>query len=33
MVHSAEAEWMNSLSERERVQLTELLGKVQRLLA
>jgi DNA-binding MarR family transcriptional regulator len=33
MVHRAEAEWMTSLSERERGQLTELLGKVQRHLA
>ncbi len=29
LVHRAEAEWMDSLSEHERVQLTELLGKVQ----
>lgn len=33
LVHRAEAEWMGSLSEHERVQLTELLGKVQRHLA
>jgi DNA-binding MarR family transcriptional regulator len=32
-VHRAEAEWMGSLGERERAQLTELLGKVQRHLA
>jgi DNA-binding MarR family transcriptional regulator len=29
-VHRAEAEWMSSLSEHERAQLTELLGKLQR---
>jgi DNA-binding MarR family transcriptional regulator len=29
-VHHAEAEWMSPLSERERSQLTDLLGKVQR---
>ena len=29
-VHHAEAEWMSSLSEHERAQLTELLGKLQR---
>jgi DNA-binding MarR family transcriptional regulator len=29
-VHRAEAEWMGTLSEHERVQLTELLGKLQR---
>ena len=29
MVHRGEAEWMGSLSERERAQLTELLGKLQ----
>lgn len=33
IVHRAEAEWMRSLSEPERARLTELLGKVQRLLA
>jgi DNA-binding MarR family transcriptional regulator len=33
VVHRAEAEWMNSLNEHERAQLTELLGKVQRHLA
>ena len=33
MVHRGEAEWMGSLSERERAQLTELLGKLQRHLA
>jgi DNA-binding MarR family transcriptional regulator len=33
VVHRAEAEWMGSMSEHERVQLTELLGKVQRHLA
>jgi DNA-binding MarR family transcriptional regulator len=32
-VHRAEAEWMGSLSEQERAQLTELLGKLQRRLA
>lgn len=32
-VHRAEAEWMGSLSEHERAQLTELLGKLQRHLA
>ena len=32
-VHHAEAEWMSSLSEHERAQLTELLGKLQRHLA
>ena len=32
-VHHAEAEWMGSLSEHERAQLTELLGKLQRHLA
>jgi len=32
-VHRAEAEWMGSLSEPERAQLTELLGKLQRSLA
>lgn len=32
-VHRAEAEWMGSLSEHERAQLTELLGKVQMHLA
>ena len=32
-VHLAEAEWMSPLSERERAQLTALLGKVQRHLA
>ena len=32
-VHRAEAEWMASLSEQERAQLTELLGKLQRHLA
>lgn len=30
VVHRAEAEWMRSLSEHERAQLTDLLGKVQR---
>jgi DNA-binding MarR family transcriptional regulator len=30
VVHRAEAEWMRSLSEPERAQLTDLLGKVQR---
>jgi DNA-binding MarR family transcriptional regulator len=29
-VHRGEAEWMGSLDERERAQLTELLGKVQK---
>jgi DNA-binding MarR family transcriptional regulator len=29
-VHHAEAEWMGSLSEHERAQLTELLGKLER---
>jgi DNA-binding MarR family transcriptional regulator len=29
-VHSGEADWMGSLNERERAQLTELLGKVQK---
>ncbi|HEX7263937.1 MAG TPA: MarR family transcriptional regulator [Candidatus Dormibacteraeota bacterium] len=29
-VHSSEAEWMRPLSERERAQLTELLGKIQK---
>jgi DNA-binding MarR family transcriptional regulator len=33
MVHGAEADWMGPLSEHERAQLTELLGKVQRHLA
>ncbi len=33
VVHRAEAEWMRSLSEPERAQLIDLLGKVQRLLA
>lgn len=33
IVHRAEAEWMQSLSEPERAQLTDLLGKVQRQLA
>ena len=33
VVHQAEAEWMRSLSEPERAQLTDLLGKVQRQLA
>jgi len=33
VVHRAEAEWMRSLSEPERAQLTDLLGKVQRQLA
>jgi DNA-binding MarR family transcriptional regulator len=33
VVHRAEAEWMRSLSEHERAQLTDLLGKVQRHLA
>lgn len=32
-VHQGEAEWMRSLNERERAQLTELLGKIQRNLA
>ena len=32
-VHRAEAEWIGSLSEHERAQLTELLGKLQRHLA
>lgn len=32
-VHRAEAEWMGLLSEHERAQLTELLGKLQRHLA
>lgn len=32
-VHHAEAEWMGSLNEHERAQLTELLGKLQRHLA
>jgi DNA-binding MarR family transcriptional regulator len=32
-VHRAEADWMGALSERERAQLTELLGKIQRHLA
>jgi DNA-binding MarR family transcriptional regulator len=32
-VHRAEAEWMGPLDERERAQLTELLGKLQRHLA
>jgi DNA-binding MarR family transcriptional regulator len=32
-VHNAEAEWMGSLTEDERAQLTELLGKLQRHLA
>jgi len=32
-VHRGEVDWMGSLSERERAQLTELLGKVQRHLA
>src|SRR5690348_21995 len=32
-VHRAEAEWLGSLSEGERAQLTQLLGKVQRGLA
>ena len=32
-VHRAEAEWMGPLSEPERAQLTELLGKLQRYLA
>jgi DNA-binding MarR family transcriptional regulator len=32
-VHAAEAEWMGPLSEHERAQLTELLGKLQRHLA
>jgi DNA-binding MarR family transcriptional regulator len=32
-VHRAEAEWMGPLNERERAQLTELLGKLQRYLA
>jgi DNA-binding MarR family transcriptional regulator len=32
-VHRAEAEWMGSLSEQDRAQLTELLGKLQRHLA
>jgi DNA-binding MarR family transcriptional regulator len=33
VVHRAEAEWMRSLTEPERAQLTDLLGKVQRQLA
>ncbi len=33
VVHRAEAEWIGSLSEHERAQLTELLGKLQRHLA
>ena len=32
-VHRGEAEWMATLSEHERAQLTELLGKLQRHLA
>jgi hypothetical protein len=32
-VHRGEAEWMGTLSEHERAQLTELLGKLQRHLA
>jgi DNA-binding MarR family transcriptional regulator len=32
-VHRGEAEWMRSLNEHERAQLTELLGKIQRNLA
>jgi len=32
-VHRGEAEWMSALNERERAQLTELLGKLQRNLA
>jgi hypothetical protein len=32
-VHRGEAEWMGSLSEHERSQLTELLGKLQNRLA
>ncbi|HXS25024.1 MAG TPA: MarR family transcriptional regulator [Gemmatimonadales bacterium] len=32
-VHRAEADWMGPLSEPERAQLTELLGKLQRYLA
>ena len=32
-VHRGEAEWMGALSEHERAQLTELLGKLQRNLA
>jgi DNA-binding MarR family transcriptional regulator len=32
-VHHGEADWMGSLSEHERAQLTELLGKLQRHLA
>jgi DNA-binding MarR family transcriptional regulator len=29
-IHQAEAEWLGSLSEGERAQLTQLLGKVQK---
>ncbi|HVC75359.1 MAG TPA: MarR family transcriptional regulator [Candidatus Micrarchaeaceae archaeon] len=32
-VHRGEAEWMRSLSEKERAQLTDLLGKIQKHLA
>jgi DNA-binding MarR family transcriptional regulator len=32
-VHRGEAEWMSALNERERAQLTELMGKLQRNLA
>jgi DNA-binding MarR family transcriptional regulator len=32
-VHRGEAEWMGTLSEHERAQLTELLGELQRHLA